>query len=85
MSTKKIIATALEKFNEEITDKVFLTIQNDKELMRQYLRAVSEDGLDAVNMAIGKAVKTAYDLDDKGVCGEPDSNLIKSYTIHKAK
>ncbi|MCK5914965.1 MAG: hypothetical protein KAG92_02405 [Deltaproteobacteria bacterium] len=85
MSTKNIVDAALAKFNEKITDEVFLTIQSDTKLMREYLRAVSEDGLDAVNTSIGKAVKAAYNLDNLGECKDPQSTLIKSYTTHKSK
>ena len=85
MSAKDIANAAIAKFNEKITDEVFQTIESDKELMSSYLRAVSDNGLDVVNQTIGKAVKTAYGLEDKGQCDEPCSNLIKSFTTYQPK
>ncbi len=85
MTPKEIASKAIAKFNEKITDEIFLTIQNDKDLMSEYLRSVSDHGLDAVNQTIGKAVKAAYDLVDLGDCHDPKSRLIKSFMTYKPK
>jgi len=37
-------------------------IQNSRELMLEYLRAIEAKGLDLVNQTIGKEVKKAYQL-----------------------
>jgi hypothetical protein len=47
--------------NRRITNEVFLTIQNNRELMYQYLRAVEEFGLDTVNQQIGKEIKQIFE------------------------
>ena len=60
MSPTEIANAAIAKLNRRITNEVFLTIQNDRELMLPYLRAVEELGLDTVNQQIGKAVKASY-------------------------
>lgn len=83
MSSKDITSAVIAKFNEKITDEVFLTIQNDAELMGKYLKAVSKDGSDVVNRAIGKAVKAAYGLTDLGECDDPKSTLIKGHTTYQ--
>ena len=62
MSPNEIAIAAIARLNRRITNEVFLTIQTDKELMLQYLRAVEEQGLDTVNQQIGKKVKESYQL-----------------------
>lgn len=85
MTAAEFAKEAIAKFTEKITDEVFLTIESDSKLMEKYLRTVSDNGLDAVNQTIGKAVKTTFNLDNEGECKEPLSNLIQSYTVHKLK
>jgi len=62
MNAKQIAQRAIGILNKQITNEVFLTIQNNRELMLEYLRAVEENGLDTVNQTIGREVKTAYQL-----------------------
>lgn len=52
----------LSRFADSITDYVFLTIQDDRELMLEYLRLVSDTKLDTVNQQIGKKVKERFGL-----------------------
>ena len=47
MPIKKFADEVLSKFSKEITDQVFLSIQNDRELMHEYLRLVSKEGIDS--------------------------------------
>lgn len=72
----------LKTFNRDITDRVFLIIEEDKSLMQNYLRIVSTSGLDTVNKAIGKRIKSYYDLENLEENNNPKSKLIKSYTEH---
>ena len=70
----------LSKFSKEITDQVFLSIQNDRELMHEYLRLVSANTIDSVNQQIGKAVKDRYKLSNSDSRqDDPKSMLIKSH------
>ena len=62
MNAKEIAQEAIGILNKQITNEVFLTIQNNRSLMLEYLRAVEADGLDSVNQTIGKQVKVAYQL-----------------------
>jgi len=62
MAAKQIAQRAIAILNKRITNEVFLTIQNNRELMLEYLRAVEENGLDTVNQTIGREVKAAYQL-----------------------
>lgn len=72
-----------------ITNEIFLVIQNDKDLMQKYLRAVEEFRLDAINQDIGHFVKALYDLENLKVDGKdkreekPSSTLIKSHQMFK--
>ena len=50
------------KLAKRVTDYAFLLIQNDRELMRRYLKLVEAQGLTAVNQNIGRHVKTKFSL-----------------------
>ncbi len=62
MLGKKIAQDAIVKLNERITNEIFLIIQNDKELMKKYLRIIEKYALDLVNQSIGKEIKNYYKL-----------------------
>ena len=80
MDPKAIAQEAISKLNKEITNNIFLIIQNDRDLMQKYLHTVQELGLDQVNTTIGKEVKAAYNLkniDDRE--DNPSCTLIQSH------
>jgi hypothetical protein len=80
MNPEEIAAEAISRLNKRITNEVFLTIQNDRELMLHYLRAVEGHGLDALNQRIGKAVKAAYQLTNIAEReNDPSCSLIQSH------
>jgi hypothetical protein len=85
MNANEYAEALVKNFVRDITDYVFLSIQHDDTLMRDYQTNVNRYGLDTVNMAIGKKVKTLLNLDDDGVNDNPKSHLIKVYTCHKVK
>jgi hypothetical protein len=79
-------AEALVKgFIKEITDQLFLYIQHNDSVMRDYMTNVNRYGLDTLNMAIGEKVKTLLNLENDGVNDKPKSNLIKTYSYHKLR
>ena len=82
MSSSSYADKVVNEFMEKITDHVFLNIQNNEHLMREYQSAVHESSLMEVNTAIGKKVKEVFNLKDSGECNQPNSWLIKSYTKH---
>jgi hypothetical protein len=82
MTTEEFAQNVVGRFSEEITDLVFLYIENDKELMHDYLRLVSEKGLDSVNMNLGMKIKEKFNVDNIGRTGDTKSKLIQSYTKH---
>ena len=80
MTSKEIAQQAIRKMNKKITNEIFLIIQNNRELMQEYLRAVEKSGIDKVNQAIGKEVKRSYQLvniNDRE--NNPDCTLIQSH------
>ena len=80
MTPNEIAAEAISRMNKRITNEIFLIIQNDRDLMLQYLRAVESDKLDTVNRAIGKKVKEAYHLTNINEREDnPSCTLIQSH------
>lgn len=80
MTPSQIAQEAIAMLNKRITNEIFLTIQNNRELMLEYLRAIETKGLDSVNQTIGKEVKKAYQLtniDDRE--DNPSCTLIQSH------
>ena len=80
MNSSEIAREAIKKFNKKITNEIFLTIQNDRELMKEYLRCVEKERLDNVNKTIGKVIKKSYNLeniDDRK--DSPSCTLIQSH------
>lgn len=74
---------AIKRFKEEITDSFFLFIQNDKELLQDYLDTISESNRQTVNALLGKLIAKELNVDNIEK-GEPKSFLIKTkYTKHK--
>jgi hypothetical protein len=83
MSVNEYADALVKDFIRNITDHVFLAIQHNEDLMREYQTNVSRYSLDAVNMAIGKKIKILLNLADNGENTNPKSALIKSHTFHK--
>ena len=80
MTATDIANEAISRLNKRITNEVFLVIQNDRELMQAYLRAVEDDHLDSINRQIGRRVKERYSLenaDDRE--DNPSCTLIQSH------
>ena len=80
MTPKEIADKAIRRMNKRITNEIFLIIQNDRDLMQEYLRAIESSKLDTVNQAIGKEIKKAYGLaniNDRE--DNPSCTLIQSH------
>ena len=80
MTASEIADEAIRRTNKRITNEIFLTIQNDRDLMKEYLRAIQDSGLDFVNQTIGKRVKGSYNLvnvNDRE--DNPSCTLIQSH------
>jgi hypothetical protein len=81
-STEVFAQNVVNRFYEELTDLMFLYIENDRELIHQYLRLVSESNLDTVNRALGKKIKEKFGMENLDVNRNPKSKLIQSFTKH---
>ncbi len=84
MNPEQIAQEAIERMNKRITNEIFLIIQNDRDLMHHYLRAIEKFGLDKLNQNIGKEVKKAYGLvnvDNRE--DDPSCTLIQSHQKYK--
>ncbi len=80
---KEIAKKAIAKMNKKITNEIFLIIQNDKDLMKEYLKSVEQSTLHEINKQIGRAVKDIYKLEndesDDGTEENPTSTLISTH------
>jgi len=83
MSVNEYAENIIDNFILNITDYVFLSIEQDDIIMREYMTNVNRYGLDAVNMAIGLKIKEQLSLENDCENNNPKSRLIKSYTCHK--
>ena len=83
MSVNDYAEQVVNNFITDITDHVFLNIERNDDLMREYMSNVGLYKLEPVNIAIGKKVKELLNLENNGESNEPKSRLIKSYTRHK--
>lgn len=54
---EKFIQKVLEKFTKQITDQVFLMIQNDRDLYIEYCNQCHSQDKNKLNRDLGKAVK----------------------------
>lgn len=79
---EEIAEQALQVIIEDITDHVFGVIQEDYELMQQYIQQVKENDRDTVNKTIGKYIKKRLNLTNLGLEDDSESSLIKSYEKH---
>ncbi len=85
MTPNEYAEKVVSDFMRDITDHVFLNIQSNEKLMRDYQTQVNENSLQAVNQAIGRKVKEIFDLENDEVCNTPKSWLIKDFTFHNKK
>jgi len=75
----------VKDFITDITDYVFLAIEQNDDLMREYTSNVNSNGLTDVNTSIGKKVKELLNLENDGEVKARKSRLIETYTKHKIK
>ncbi len=77
----------VERFSQRITDYVFLMIQNDRELMGEYLHVIAQNkSLANVNSQIAKEIKKSFNLenfDSTKTDYQPSSFLIQDFMKFK--
>lgn len=81
-SPERLAKDALSEILQNITDQVFLEIQENRDLMQRYLRLLGEKNVEDLNSEIGKIVKQRLELENSGREEDPVSTLIKSYEVH---
>jgi hypothetical protein len=70
----------IQRFSAEITDRVFLMIQNDRELLKEYINLLGTHPQKTINSSLAKEIKKRYGLDNKDLKNEnPHSLLIQSH------
>ena len=79
---EEIAEKAMQVIVENITDHVFLLIQEDRELMQLYIEQVVGSDKESVNKTIGKYIKKRLNLTNIGREEIPESSLISSYEKH---
>lgn len=75
----------LTRFTRRIVDQVFLFIQDDPELLREYQEVVRESTPNGVNSVLGRMITEAYDLINLNKEKRPESRLLKKYTRHAVR
>jgi hypothetical protein len=82
---EELVTEILRKFHKpyppDITDQVFLAIEHDPNKRRRYEIFVGQDNKATTNQWIGRLVSEYTGLKAKGVCTEPKSHLIQTYSI----
>jgi len=80
METKEFMDKVFERFHTFITDEIFCFIENDKELLHDYLKLLENNKLNVLNSNIAKAIKAKYGLKnqfEENVL--PKSKLIQTH------
>lgn len=68
-------------FDEQITDRLFLYIQEDRQRMNEYLEMVAKVGnLQEVNKQIGRAITRHYNLKGFDTETNPKNTLTITYS-----
>ena len=77
---EKTLRKISKPYPRDITDQVFLTIENGEKLLHYY-KVYAGENIGAANKYIGKMVRLLSGLRDIRPCRSPKSSLIKSYTL----
>lgn len=86
METQQAFIEAIMiEFEKRITDKVFLMIENDRELFHRWLDLLAETPRDVINSSIAQAIGKRFDLESTNINDNPKSFLIKSFHEFKRR
>jgi hypothetical protein len=77
----EILRRFRKPYPQDITDQVFLSIENDISKRKRYEIFAGQDLEGTTNAWIGRMVKEHTGLKVKGTCTKPISTLIKTYSI----
>ena len=62
LKTEKLGKKLLSRFTRQLTDQVFLFLQQDPELYQEYQALVRKSSSNGVNSVLGRMITEAYDL-----------------------
>jgi hypothetical protein len=79
---EKLGRKVINAFTRRITDEIFLFLERDPELVKEYRAAVKKYSAHSVNAALGKMISEAYGLGNLSKETKPDCPLLKRYTRH---
>jgi hypothetical protein len=84
---EKFKKKTIDLFAERITDYVFLMIENDRELMKEYLDIIEQSrSLKIINSQIAQSVRSNFNLDLKNEKeNSPCSKLIQGHDKFRVK
>ena len=77
LKTEKLGKKLLSRFTRQLTDQVFLFLQQDPELYQEYQALVRESSSNGVNSVLGRMITEAYDLVNLNKETHPQSPLLK--------
>jgi len=72
----------VNQFITDITDHLFVSIEQDDNKMRKYMLNVNRYGLNNLNKTIGRIIREKLALRNGRESKTPKSRLIQSYTRH---
>jgi hypothetical protein len=70
------------EFYRRLTDLLFLCIEKNENLLKQYENLVALYGKDIINQDLGLLFKEMFNVDNLERNFNPESTLINSYTQH---
>lgn len=82
ITAKEFAEKVVKQFCIELTDQLFLYIEKDKDLMQDYLRVITNQGLHKTNKELGAKFKELFFVDNLEETDQVKSKLIKTYTQH---
>jgi len=83
MGVNEYAEQVVDRFIHDITDHLFLSIEHDDALMREYMTNANRFGNQQLNMALGMKITERLSLENDGENTNPKSKLLKKYTYHK--
>ena len=76
---------AITAFTKRLTDEIFLFIERDPALLKEYKEAVKTYSAHSVNATLGKMIAEAYGLGNLQKESNPDSALFKEEKKRREK
>ncbi|MDA8129989.1 MAG: hypothetical protein M0011_00645 [Elusimicrobia bacterium] len=81
MTLEEFRHAALLNFTRDIVDQFFLYIENDRELMREYLSVLGRElGADETNEYLEQGLRKYFNLCEQGENHSPKTRLLPSFT-----